>query len=105
MFSIQAKKRLKAVEEKTTNMRELAESTLHSIANDTSDTRQHLAQRELDRRAELDKKKQEEKEKAEERKNFKPDLLTRAKESTKDYFKENSTDIGQAAKEYIKYMF
>ena len=100
MFKLQANRRLRAADErKTTNMRELAESTLRSLANDASDSRQHLAQRELDRRAGLDKKKKQE----DKVKDKKPNLLTRTKEGTEHYIEEHNQDIASTAGEYIKY--
>lgn len=98
MFKIQAYQRIQAAEVKENNVRNLADSTLRDISNDTSDKRQHLAERELERRQRQEKKKAKDEEKKQ-----KPSLLTRTKEGTKNYFKENAGDIRDVSKEYLKY--
>ena len=108
MFTIYSTIRLKAAEEKPStsnknsvnknkNVRDLADSTLQQVAEDTTDTRQHLAKRELERREKLNKNKKEPK------KN-KPNLLQKTGQKTKDFVKENSADIRDTYKEYFKYM-
>lgn len=106
MFILQAKKRLKAAEEKNKNVRELADSTLQQISEDVSDTRQHLAKRELERREKLNKKDEDndEKELKKTQRRSKPGLLTKTKEGTKQYLNEHSTDMVNVSREYIKYM-
>ena len=97
-FKIQAYQRIQAAEAKETNVRNLADSTLRDISNDASDKRQHLAERELERRQRQEKKKAKDEEKKQ-----KPSLLTRTKEGTKNYLKENAGDIRDVSKEYLKY--
>ena len=82
---------------KNKNVRDLADSTLQQVAEDTADVRQHLAKRELERREKLNKNKKEPKEN-------KPNLLQKTGQKTKNFVKENSADIRDTYKEYFKYM-